>query len=87
MRRHRLAEFVPVRALDDAGVGGLVAGHIGHNPPPKLVAAIGRATDRNPFFVEELVRHLVETGAIDPATGRWLAATSIEDLGIPDEVR
>ena len=87
MRRHRLAEFVTVRALDDEGVGGLVAGHIGHDPPPKLVAAIGRATDRNPFFVEELLRHLVETGAIDPATGRWPTATAIEDLGVPDEVR
>jgi hypothetical protein len=86
MRRHRLAEFVPVRALDDAGVGGLVAGHIGHNPPPKLVAAIGRATDRNPFFVEELVRHLVETGAIDPAIG---AGSGRLDRGSrhPHEVR
>jgi len=87
MRRHRLAEFVTVRALDDEGVGGLVAGHLGHDPPPKLVAAIGRATDRNPFFVEELLRHLVETGAIDPAAGRWPAATAIEDLGVPDEIR
>jgi DNA-binding SARP family transcriptional activator len=87
IRRHRLAEFVTVRALDDEGVGGLVAGHIGHHPPPTLAAAIGHATDRNPFFVEELLRHLVETGAIDPATGRWPTATAIEDLGVPDEVR
>lgn len=87
MRRHRLVEFVTVQALDDEGVGGLVAGHIGHDPPPKLAAAIGRATDRNPFFVEELLRHLVETGAIDPAADRWPTATAIEDLGVPDEVR
>ena len=32
---------------------------------------IGRATDRNPFFVEELLHHLVETGAMTlaPAAG------------------
>ena len=87
LRRHRLAEFVTVRALDDGAVGRLVSGYVGHRPPAGLVAMIGRATDRNPFFVEELLHHLVETGAIDPRTGRWPAAAAIGDLGIPEGVR
>ncbi|HZD02656.1 MAG TPA: BTAD domain-containing putative transcriptional regulator [Actinomycetes bacterium] len=87
LRRHRLAELVTVRALDDGAVGGLVAGYVGHHPPARLVAMIGQVTDRNPFFVEELLRHLVETGAIDPRSGRWPAATAVEDLGIPEGVR
>jgi DNA-binding SARP family transcriptional activator len=73
LRRHRLAELVTLRALDDGAVGGLVAGYLGLRPPARLVAAIGRAADRNPFFVEELLRNLVETGAIDPRGGRWPA--------------
>ena len=42
-----------MRALDDGAVGGLISGYVGHRPPTGLVAMIGRATDRNPFFVEE----------------------------------
>jgi len=87
LRRHRLADLVSLGALDDGAVGGLVAGYVGRRPPARLVAAISRATDRNPFFVEELLRHLIETGAIDPHSGRWPAATAGEDLGIPEGVR
>ena len=87
LRRHRLAELITVRQLDDDAVGGLVSGFVGHRPPPTLVTMIGRATDRNPFFVEELLSHLVEAGAIDPGIGRWPAATAVEDLGIPEGVR
>jgi DNA-binding SARP family transcriptional activator len=87
LRRHRLAEFITVRQLDDDAVGGLVSGFVGHRPPPGLVTMIGRATDRNPFFVEELLSHLIEAGAIDPSIGRWPAATAVEDLGIPEGVR
>jgi DNA-binding SARP family transcriptional activator len=87
LRRHRLAEFIAVRQLGDDAVEGLVSGFVGHRPPPGFVAMIGRATDRNPFFVEELLSHLIEAGAIDPSIGRWLAATAVEDLGIPEGVR
>jgi DNA-binding SARP family transcriptional activator len=87
LRRNRLAEFVTVRALDDDEVGGLIAGNVGFRPPANLVTAISRVTDRNPFFVEEMLRHLTETGAIDPATGRWPATTVIEDPGVPEGVR
>jgi hypothetical protein len=87
LRRHRLAQLIPVRALDNDAVSGLVCGFLGHRPPARLVTTIGRAADRNPFFVEELLRHLVETGAIDPRAGRWPAATETGDLGIPEEIR
>jgi DNA-binding SARP family transcriptional activator len=86
LQRHRLAELVTLQALDDAAVGGLVSGYVGHRPPARLVAAIGQATDRNPFFIEELLHHLVETGAIDPGARRWPAATAAEDLGVPEGV-
>lgn len=86
LRRHRLAEIVTVQALDERAVRGLVCGYLGHSPPARLVATIGRTTDRNPFFLEELLHHLVETGAIDPGTGHWPAATAVEGLGIPEGV-
>jgi len=87
LRRHRHADLVTVRALDEAAVGDLVCGYLGHRPPARVAAAIARAADRNPFFVEELLRHLVETGAVDPGTGRWSAALEVADLGIPEGAR
>jgi len=87
LRRQRLAEFMTVRALDRHEVESLVAGHVGRRPPVRFAAAIGRATDGNPFFVEELLRHLLETGAIDPATSRWPEAAAVEQLDVPEGVR
>jgi DNA-binding SARP family transcriptional activator len=87
LRRHRLAEFVTAEALGPAAVAELITGYVGRRPPAKLATAIGRAADRNPFFIEELLRHLLETGAIEPRTGRWPAATEAEDLGIPEGTR
>ena len=47
-----LMEAAAGSRLDDAGVG--------------LAHAIYRETDGNPFFVSEVLRHLIETGAIGP---------------------
>jgi hypothetical protein len=53
-----------------------------------LARAIHRETEGNPFFIEEVVRHLVETGALYRREGRWESeAHSPEDLGIPEGIR
>jgi predicted ATPase len=87
LRRHRLAELTTVRALDQAGIDGLVAGYLRQRPPARFTASIGRAADGNPFFVEELLRHLLETGAVDPGSGRWPQAATAERLEVPEAVR
>jgi DNA-binding SARP family transcriptional activator/energy-coupling factor transporter ATP-binding protein EcfA2 len=87
LRRHRLAEPLPLRPLDQDGVDGLVAGYLRQRPPVGFAAAIGRATDGNPFLVEELLRHLLETGAVDPAAGHWPQAAAAERLEVPEAVR
>ena len=47
-----------------------------------------RETDGNPFFVSEVVRNLVETGAIgQDAEGRWVAEDSLDATALPDSVR
>jgi class 3 adenylate cyclase len=53
-----------------------------------LAHAVYRETDGNPFFVEEMLRHLSETGAIyQDARGRWVANDSLEQMALPDSVR
>ena len=72
-----------VVALMEAGAGyGLDEAAVG------LAHAIHRETDGNPFFVSEVLRHLVETGAISQdAEGRWVAEDSLDATSLPDSVR
>lgn len=45
-------------------------------------------TEGNPFFIEEVIRHLVETGQLNRREGRWvLDVETVEEVGIPEGVR
>ena len=43
--------------------------------------------DGNPFFVEEIMRTLVDRGAVRPERGRWKATSHIETIAIPDTIQ
>jgi class 3 adenylate cyclase/tetratricopeptide (TPR) repeat protein len=69
-----LMESVAGQAMDAEGVG--------------LAHLIRSETDGNPFFVIELLRHLVETDAIyQQDGGRWVLRSELADLGLPQSVR
>src|SRR5207248_3032662 len=53
-----------------------------------LAEALHRETEGNPFFLQETLRHLAESGTLTPPTGRRTGAIpSIAELGIPEGVR
>jgi class 3 adenylate cyclase/tetratricopeptide (TPR) repeat protein len=45
--------------------------------------------DGNPFYLEEIVRDLIENGALvqDASTGRWQATQQIENVTVPDTIQ
>jgi class 3 adenylate cyclase/tetratricopeptide (TPR) repeat protein len=59
------------------GVGGL---------SQKLKWRILSHAEGNPFFVEEIIRSLIDDGAIvqDESGGQWLATRDLVDIAIPD---
>jgi class 3 adenylate cyclase/tetratricopeptide (TPR) repeat protein len=61
----------------------------GVDVPPDLRDRIVQKTDGNPFFVEEVVRSLIDTGVFvrSPGSGRWRVTVPMEDLAIPDTVQ
>jgi class 3 adenylate cyclase/tetratricopeptide (TPR) repeat protein len=75
--------------LDDAEAAGLVEGLLTvADLPPGLVEAVVARSDGNPYFVEELIREMTQTGAIAQlAGGEWTVpdpgATSI----LPDSLQ
>jgi hypothetical protein len=87
LRREQTVDRVHLGGLDEAEVGRLLAAAAGHEPPHAFVGALHAESEGNPFFVEEIVRHLIEAGAIVQRDGRWTSDRSIEDMGIPEGVR
>jgi class 3 adenylate cyclase/tetratricopeptide (TPR) repeat protein/type II secretory pathway predicted ATPase ExeA len=57
--------------------------------PPKLKERILSHAEGNPFYVEEIIRSLMDSGAIvqDEATGRWQATQEVADIAIPDTLQ
>lgn len=87
LRREQTVERVHLSGLEEAEVGRLLTAAAGHDAPRAFVGALHAESEGNPFFVEEIVRHLIESGAIVQRDGRWTSDRSIEDMGIPEGVR
>ena len=90
LRQERLFERVLLRGLSSEDVMALLEAIAQHELPNvgTLARGIHEQTEGNPFFIEETIRHLVETGVIYHRDGRWTTdATEADELGIPEGVR
>ena len=91
LRRQSGMSRIDLVGLDDTGVMELMeaaAGHALDDSGVGLAHAIYRETDGNPFFVSEVLRNLVETGAIrQNAEGRWVPEATLDVTALPDSVR
>src|SRR5262245_5981179 len=52
-----------------------------------LTTAIERKTGGNPFFIEEIVRHLIETGTLVGTKGAYRLARPVNELAVPASVQ
>jgi class 3 adenylate cyclase len=91
LRRLEGVSRIDLVGLDDMGVVALMEAGAGHPLDDAAIAlahAIYQETDGNPFFVSEVLRNLVETGAIGrDAEGHWVAEDSLDTATLPDSVR
>ena len=70
LARRRLVERVSLRRLSFDGVRAMLRALAGQPAPEQLVRLIDRETEGNPFFVEEVYLHLVESGVLLDEHGR-----------------
>ena len=56
------------------------------NLPSRTRQLILQKAEGNPFFLEEIMRTLVDRGAVRSENGRWRATSSIETITIPDTI-
>jgi len=82
------AERLAVSGIDAVDVAAYLEAAAGHDLDAAGVALadeVWRETQGNCFFVTEVLRHLVESGAIEERDGRW--STTSRAVPIPEEVR
>src|SRR5579859_861759 len=59
------------------------------NMPARLRELMVEKADGNPFFLEEVIRTLIDTGAVarEASSGHWRATAQIETLQIPNTIQ
>jgi class 3 adenylate cyclase/tetratricopeptide (TPR) repeat protein len=91
LRREHAFERVLLRGLNVEEVASMLEAGAQQELGPRgvpLAQAIHRESEGNPFFIEEIVRHLIETGGLYRRGEQWaIGAARIEDLGIPEGIK
>ncbi len=90
LRRGRRVERVDLHGLDEQGMQALLTAAGGAELEDEGIAfarLLVQETEGNPFFVTEVIRHLVENNLLVQRDGRWVGAVSVEDMGLPEGVR
>ena len=85
--RQRLAHKVALRRLPETEVGAMLRALGGADPPAQVVTAVQAETEGNPFFVEEVFKHLSEEGRLFAADGQWRTDLRVEAPEVPEGIR
>jgi DNA-binding SARP family transcriptional activator/tetratricopeptide (TPR) repeat protein len=83
MMRERLASQLEIRGLSESDTAELVALRAGESPSRSFAHALFEETEGNPFFVEEIVRHLLEAGVRAGSA----TASELQSFGLPEGVK
>jgi class 3 adenylate cyclase/tetratricopeptide (TPR) repeat protein len=79
---------VPLQPVDEAGAVRIVRSALGVDDLPwDLTSLIARKAEGNPFFLEEIGRTLVETGAVRVEAGRLVTTRAASAIAVPDTVQ
>lgn len=85
--RLRLLERINLRGLPQNAVGDMIRALNGREPPEALVTLIYSNTEGNPFFTEELFRHLVEQGQLTDSNGEFRQDLKLLEIDVPPSLR
>src|SRR5258708_66760 len=73
--------------LTKDAIAEILYGLSARHPPESLVSAIFEESQGNPFFVEEVYRHLIEDGKVFDADGEFRTDITIDEIDVPENVR
>ena len=85
--RGRLATRVRLKGLPRDEVAAMLNSLSGKSAPAVVVGEVFAETEGNPFFVEELFRHLEEENRLYDSAGQFRSELKIAELDAPPNVR
>jgi adenylate cyclase len=86
--RHSYYRQLPLAPLREQGIGELLGGLLGIDLSlAPLVSFILERTSGNPFFVEEVVRDLIEDGTLAGRPGDYRLTRPLHELRVPASVQ
>ncbi len=84
--RERLITRIVLRRFNTDETGDQLSALLGENVSGEFAVAVHRETEGNPFFVEEVLKALVEQGSVRRESGRWTRC-EMDELLIPQSVK
>ncbi|MFN8500643.1 adenylate/guanylate cyclase domain-containing protein [Kouleothrix sp.] len=84
-RQQAACARLELRDLPPESSAALVRELLRGEPPAELTALIER-TQGNPFFIEEVVRGMVESGALVRAEASWRLTRPLDEISVPDSI-
>ena len=74
-----------LRELTAEGEATLVGALLGAEPPPEMAVLLEK-TQGNPFYIEEVVRGLVEAGTLAREGTGWRLTRPVDETTVPDSI-
>ena len=85
--RGRRANSIRLKGLPRDEVAAMLNSLSGKSPPDAVVGEVFAETEGNPFYVEELFRHLEEENRLYDSAGEFRSELKIGELDAPPSVR
>jgi predicted ATPase len=84
--RERLITRITLRRFDGAETSAQLSALLGEEVSAEFGTAVHRETEGNPFFVEEVLKALIEQGSLHRESGQWKRC-DVHELVIPQSVK
>lgn len=84
--RERLVTRLALKRFDAAETSAQLGALLGENVSGDFTDAVFRETEGNPFFVEEVLKALIEKGSVRRESGRWQRC-DVDQLVIPQSMK
>jgi predicted ATPase len=85
--RIHILERISLQGLSLDAVAEMIRALSAKEPPQTVVNLIHSGTDGNPFFIEELFRHLVERGKLMDSSGEFRLDFNPGNIDVPQSLR
>ena len=84
--RERLITRIVLRRFNESETGDQLGALLGERVSGEFAVAVHRETEGNPFFVEEVLKALIERGSVRRESGKWRRC-DMEQMLIPQSVK